>query len=835
MSIDAKGLVARTDIVSVVGSYTHLKKIGAEFCGPCPIHGGDGNNFYVNPNKRIWRCFSAGCDEQGDEGNDVIGFIRKVENLSFVQACERLGASDEWKPAPITQSAPPLPERVTSKPPADAPACSFNLRQLGDPSKVWRYLDTDGALLGYVTRYDTPQGKEIRQWTWGARGTQPAAWGCGHWNRPRPLYGLDKLAARPHPTPVMIVEGEKAADAAQALLPDYVVMTWPGGAQAWKHADFSPLRGRRVDFWPDNDEPGREAVQGIIAIVSAARGLDCHGKVIDPKGEAEGFDAADWAPERGDIKEWAGERIAWYREPGHPATAEPMAAPSGEGVGQGDDAPVGESPPLEVYANDAAPAKPAKKPRTKPRLAAVDGNLARAPDPDAEPMPASLSEDALAEHFVQEHGEEWRYCTEWGLWLHWRGDGWHRDKRNEVSDVCKVITRQALDWSEAAALPIASKQRINSKRTAWNTRDLVAADRRISILADELDRDPFMLGVPGGVVDLKTGKVLTAEPTQYITRRCSVAPAKGPHPLFDRVLDRACAGHDGMREYLIRWFGYMLTGDVREEAFMFLHGPGGSGKSTLIKAITEIMGDYALTISMDAFTESKQQRHSQEIAKIEGARLVYASETEEGRSWKESLIKWLTGGDKIVAHRMRMDDREFKPTHKLLIYGNSVPHLKNVGEEMRRRIHLVEYAGSLTQEERDPTLKLRLVEEYPAVLHTLIQGCVEWQDCASLGKPESVSDSVDKYLEGEDTLGQFIDDEITRSPESRELSGEVYRRYKSWCEKNGAGWKSQKGLVQALELRGFRAKKTNGTRYIFDLRLNARDPGENANRYGDDR
>lgn len=473
-----------------------------------------------------------------------------------------------------------------------------------------------------------------------------------------------------------------------------------------------------------------------------------------------------------------------------------------------------------------------KPKRNRPRLSVV-GSTALAPDADAEPAPAPLSEDALSDHFAVTYGEDWRYCTEWGLWLQWRGDGWHRDRRNEISDLCKIITRQALEWPEAAGLAAPSRQKINSKRTAWNVRDMAAADRRISIVSDQLDADPMMLGVPGGVVDLRTGKFIDAAREQYITRRCTVAPEPGPHPLFDKVLERACAGHDGMREYLLRWFGYMLTAEVNEEAFMFLHGPGGSGKSTLIKAITEILGDYAMTISMDALTESSHQRHSQEIAKLEGARLVYASETEEGRRFKESLIKWLTGGDKIVAHRMRMDDREYKPTFKILIYGNSVPHLKSVGEEMRRRIHLIEYAGSLSETERDTTLKSRLVDEYPAILHTLIRGCVDWQVCAGLGKPDSVTASVETYLEGEDSLAAFIDDCAERDAQSRELSGTVYRRYRAWATNTGEYVMSQKKLIQALRLRGFGPVRSNSGRMVTGLRLKIDDIPHGSSAYND--
>lgn len=519
--------------------------------------------------------------------------------------------------------------------------------------------------------------------------------------------------------------------------------------------------------------------------------------------------------------------------PATPATSSaPSSASSGESPSaDGQPAKVAE-PSESTQANDPpawateivpegaeSTVRPLKR-RTRPKLAVDNGNLARAPDPDDEPLPAKLSEDALAQHFVETRGEGWRYVPEWGVWLEWRGDGWHRDTLNAVTHACRQITRECLEWSEARTLLPGGKQKISSKRMAWNVRDMAAVDPRITILAAQLDADPMLLGVPGGVVDLKTGKLLEAEPEQYITRRTLVAPSEGPHPLFDRVLSRAESDHDGMRAYLLRAFGYALTGAVREEVFFYLAGLGGSGKGTLTGALQAIWGDYADSIAMDALIETKQVRHSQEIAKLEGTRLVFASESEEGRRFNESLIKWLTGGDAITAHRMRMDDHTFKPTFKLLLSGNSVPHLKSVSDgAMKRRVHLIEYAAPIAEEDRDTSLKARLIQEYPAILHTLIIGCVDWQDCHGLGKPESVSNSVDNYMEGEDSFALFLDECIKRDAASDEPSSGVYRRYSAWARNAGEYVMSQKRFVQTLRLRGYDTKRTAQGRVISGLRL----------------
>lgn len=464
---------------------------------------------------------------------------------------------------------------------------------------------------------------------------------------------------------------------------------------------------------------------------------------------------------------------------------------------------------------------PFKRKPKRPRLASVDGNLARAPDPEDEPLPASLSEDALSEHFVETRGEKWRYVPEWGVWLEWRGDGWHRDTLSKVAHECKEITRECLKWDEARTLTPDGKRKISSKRMAWNVRDMAEVHPKISIHATELDADPMLLGVPGGVVDLKTGKHLEADPTDYITRRTLVAPEEGPHPLFDRVLERACNGHEGMRGYLIRSLGMCLSGLCTEEVFFYLVGQGGSGKGSLTGALQAIWGDYADTIAMDALIETKQQRHTQEIAKLEGMRLVLASEAEEGVRFNSALIQRLTGADVITAHRMRMDDHSYKPQFKLLLSGNSTPHIKSVSDgAMKRRIHLIEYAPAIAEEDKDTTLKARMVAEYPAILHTLIHGCVDWQDCHGLGKPESVTASVDGYLAEEDSFAEFINECIHTERGASERSSEVYRRYLDWAREAGEKYTlSMKRFVQTMRARGYESTRSAAGRFISGLTL----------------
>jgi hypothetical protein len=161
----------------------------------------------------------------------------------------------------------------------------------GRPSAIWRYHNAGGELLFAVARFDPPGArKEILPLTCGADG-----WRWKAPPAPRPLYGLRDLAQR-SAAPVLVVEGEKAADAAGKIFPDHVAIAWHGGAQALTKADWSALQGRRVVIWPDNDEPGRKAAAGVAKAATAA-GAENVALVTVPDHWPEKWDLADELPE----------------------------------------------------------------------------------------------------------------------------------------------------------------------------------------------------------------------------------------------------------------------------------------------------------------------------------------------------------------------------------------------------------------------------------------------------------------------------------------------------------------------------------------------------------
>ncbi len=817
-SIDIDALKARTDIVSVVGAYVALKKRGAEFVGLCPFHADKNPSFWVSPAKQFCHCFSCGANK------DVIEFIQDMEALDFKAACERLGAQT-WEPKAAIQHerTAPLPERITSKPPPDAAKPSMAIRALGEPSRIYPIRDLDGSLIAYECRYEQQDGKkEIRIWSWGARGDREAGWGVGHLNAPRPLYGLERLGANTS-APVLITEGPKKADAGKVLLPAYASVSWTGGALAWHKHDYTPIAGRIVLIFPDNDDPGIAAAHKLAAILSDPKGLACPVRIVDPSGQPEGWDMADWTGTTEELIAWAKPRARNYPAPpveprlaSGDASVPSLTEPDGAGPSTNaqDEPPPWDGAGLPPQSEE--PAQP--KTRRRPALAVV-GNNALAPEEHAEPLPASMSEDMLAEHYASTYGANWRHVREWGQWFEWAGDRWTEDKTSKAERLAIQVTREALYWKDAQSMTPRERRQINRKATAWSVRDLAATDRRIAATVDQWDRDPLLLGVPGGVIDLRDGQMLEPEREQYVSKQCAVAPASGEPQLWLKYLDRAHDGNTEVIAYLQRYAGYCATGETKEHALAFCYGTGRNGKGVFLETVSRILGDYARTANMDTFMEKTHAAHSTELARLRGARLVITEEAASGGRWNEARIKHVTGGGKITAHLMRQDDFEFTPSFKLLIAANHKPMLRSVDEAIKARIHLVPFNITIPPEERDKDLLQKLEAEWPQILGWMLDGCAQWQ-LVGLNVPQYIMDATEQYVEAEDVLGQWLEECCERKDRMEGASG--YRSYSAWCERQGEKTQSRRTWSNALVERGFEpCKGTGGTRMFAGLTLKA--------------
>jgi putative DNA primase/helicase len=207
---------------------------------------------------------------------------------------------------------------------------------------------------------------------------------------------------------------------------------------------------------------------------------------------------------------------------------------------------------------------------------------------------------------------------------------------------------------------------------------------------------------------------------------------------------------------------------------------------------------------------SNADRHPTEIARLRGVRLAVGSEVEVGRTWAESKIKAMTGGDRLQGRFMRQDFFEFDPAFKLVVIGNHKPSLRGVDEAIQRRLHLIPFTVTIPAEERDPALPDKLKAEWPAILRWALDGCLMWRR-DRLSPPAPVRNATADYLAGEDTFELWRDACTVVDVNAWESGDELWGSWKRWAENAGEFVGSQKRFSQTLRERGFVPARQPGT------------------------
>lgn len=448
----------------------------------------------------------------------------------------------------------------------------------------------------------------------------------------------------------------------------------------------------------------------------------------------------------------------------------------------------------------------------------------------AEPSISPFTEIALAERFVKRH-PNLRYVAAWGKWMWWTGERWQPDDTLHVFDLARVLVK---DVAATINRKKDAKETSNAKTVAAIER-LAKADRRIAATADQWDTDPWLLNTPDGVVDLRTGQLRPHRPEDYMTKTTAVGPSKRcPTPLFTSFLKTISKDDAEHILYLCRMSGYFLTGVTREQALFFGHGPGGNGKGVYVKTMSGIMKDYHTQANMDMFMASKNERHLTDLAGLQGARLVTATETERGRQWAEARIKTLTGEDKIRARFMRQDEFTYEATYKLFMIGNNTPRFEGgVDEAMRRRLQMIPFIVKILEPDNEFANKLKA--EWPGILQWMIDGCLEWQR-TGLTPPPTVLAATSEYLAEEDTIIAWIDDKCERNAAHFEPTTALFASWSAWAKASGETVGSRKDFKKSIIAHGCKPDRVAAARGFKGLRIILYEPpDEPPNAYAERR
>ncbi|MCF7673521.1 hypothetical protein KQ944_17945 [Bacillus subtilis] len=279
-------------------------------------------------------------------------------------------------------------------------------------------------------------------------------------------------------------------------------------------------------------------------------------------------------------------------------------------------------------------------------------------------------------------------------------------------------------------------------------------------------------------------------PSDFISK---LAPydwkARAGAPEFDAFLKRIQPDID-IRKFLQRFCGYALLGLTIEQCLVFFYGAGRNGKSTFVDLICEILGDYAVTLSIDSFAGESKRGGSEatpDLARLPGARLVAASEPEMGVKLKDALIKTLTGGEKIAVRRLHQDFIELVPQFKIILSGNHKPRIDDTSDGIWRRVNLVPWEVQIPLSDVDRDLPSKLRAEAAGVFAWMVEGALAYLN-EGLNTPEKIRNATNEYREDSDPIGAFVRAACIVTGDEHDISspGDLFIGYSNFASREGA-------------------------------------------------
>lgn len=451
---------------------------------------------------------------------------------------------------------------------------------------------------------------------------------------------------------------------------------------------------------------------------------------------------------------------------------------------------------------------------------------------------AGADTDLARAHRIHEHSRGFIKCV-WSTdeWLQWNATRWETVDTEVIKQIVDSYTRKLL--REAAFIEDdqvraqASKQAYALQRQN-NIANCISATRRIDGVGiddrSKLNRGPMLLNATNCIVDLRTGETKDQRPEDLMTyqTRADYRP-EAKSKLWEDTIDQACGGDKDLMELFQVAMGYAITGETREDAFFYLYGPGGTGKTTIMEAMLRVLGDYGTTADPETFMISSTPNPGgarADLASLESKRFVVSTEIASGSKFSAAAINRLTGRDTISV-RVPYGRRQltFKPQWTLLFAANHFPTVPGASKNdgFWRRVKVLPFEHKIEKMNAALPHLLAQRDHAEAILAWLVAGAVKWwQLYGSEGQmikmPDVVEGAVRQVQYEADQMNGFYD-LLEQKPGAKVSKKDLFKRYLEWCNESGIErQKTQAQLTKSMkEALGVKDKQTyhDGNRNVM--------------------
>ena len=365
------------------------------------------------------------------------------------------------------------------------------------------------------------------------------------------------------------------------------------------------------------------------------------------------------------------------------------------------------------------------------------------------------------------------------------------------------------------------KYAIKRRDTKYISAALKEARPMIQIEQRVLDADEFLLNLPSGTCDLRTGTVREHNAQDYITKQTAVDPSGDGMDVWEDALQTFFQGDADLIRYVQEIVGLAAIGKVYIEALVIAYGEGRNGKSTFWNTIARVLGTYSGNMSADTLTVGCKRNVKPELAEAKGKRMIIAAELEEGMRLNTSNVKQLCSTDEIYAEKKYKAPFSYVPTHTLVLYTNHLPRVGAIDRGTWRRLIVIPFNAKIEGKADIKNYADFLFKTAGgAVLSWIIEGAkrVIGNDY-KIVQPKVVRDAIQKYKENNDWLSHFLEDCCEMGNNFEAKSGEFYNAYRSYCLQMGEYTRSTTDFYSALESTGVVRKRTRTGVIIYGLKL----------------
>lgn len=412
-------------------------------------------------------------------------------------------------------------------------------------------------------------------------------------------------------------------------------------------------------------------------------------------------------------------------------------------------------------------------------------------------------------------GKSCRYNATAGRWYAHNGQYWDVDPGGLIiRQKTKVIAKGLITYANlmAGMENDNNYQKYANKWSDYKKRNTIIQDARDLnfFRSEDCDTDPNILNCQNGTLILHQDKIefIPHDPDLLLTQIANVSYIPGASCcLWERFAGEVMQDNQDKIHYLQKLLGVCSTGYNKLERMWYLHGQTArNGKSTMVETIFKMLGTYAASIRPETLAvkqHSDSRAASPDIAKLDGKRLVVASEPKEGMILDSALIKALTGGDTISARMLYHAETQFTPRFKLLINTNHLPVVTDTTIFDSDRVQVIPFDRHFAKAERDVTLKDKLSadESLSGILNWCLQGWLLF--CREgLDEPAAIRQATAAYAGSADKLQLFTGDCLV-SCDGRNIPIKIlYDRYTDWCSKNKLQIDNKSSFISNIKSKG---------------------------------